>query len=194
MFFNTIKTMNKGLLIIMSGPSGVGKGTIRNKLFEKNDLNLFYSVSMTTRKPRPGEVDGSDYYFVTREEFDKNIASGNLLEWAEFVGNRYGTPKDKVEKMREEGKNVLLEIEVNGTSQVLQKVDDVISIFILPPSLKELENRIRGRSTETEEVIQERLAKATKELDFQKQYKFKVINDDIDRAVEEVRNIIKDNM
>lgn len=178
----------------MSGPSGVGKGTIRNKLFEKNDLNLFYSVSMTTRKPRPGEVDGSDYYFVTREEFDKNIASGNLLEWAEFVGNRYGTPKDKVEKMREEGKNVLLEIEVNGTSQVLQKVDDVISIFILPPSLKELENRIRGRSTETEEVIQERLAKATKELDFQKQYKFKVINDDIDRAVEEVRNIIKDNM
>lgn len=186
--------MNKGLLIIMSGPSGVGKGTIRNKLFEKNDLNLFYSVSMTTRKPRPGEVDGSDYYFVTREEFDKNIASGNLLEWAEFVGNRYGTPKDKVEKMREEGKNVLLEIEVNGTSQVLQKVDDVISIFILPPSLKELENRIRGRSTETEEVIQERLAKATKELDFQKQYKFKVINDDIDRAVEEVRNIIKDNM
>lgn len=178
----------------MSGPSGVGKGTIRNKLFEKNDLNLFYSVSMTTRKPRPGEVDGQDYYFVSREEFDKNIKNGNLLEWAEFVGNRYGTPKDKVEKMREEGKNVLLEIEVNGTSQVLEKVNDVVSIFILPPSLEELESRIRGRSTESEEVIKERLAKATKELDFQKQYKFKVVNDNIDVAVEEVRNIIKNNM
>lgn len=178
----------------MSGPSGVGKGTIRNKLFEKNDLNLFYSVSMTTRKPRPGEVDGQDYYFVSREEFDKNIENGNLLEWAEFVGNRYGTPKDKVEKMREEGKNVLLEIEVNGTSQVLEKVNDVVSIFILPPSLEELESRIRGRSTESEEVIKERLAKATKELDFQKQYKFKVVNDNIDVAVEEVRNIIKNNM
>lgn len=186
--------MKKGLLIIMSGPSGVGKGTIRNKLFEKNDLNLFYSVSMTTRKPRPGEVDGQDYYFVSREEFDKNIENGNLLEWAEFVGNRYGTPKDKVEKMREEGKNVLLEIEVNGTSQVLEKVNDVVSIFILPPSLEELESRIRGRSTESEEVIKERLAKATKELDFQKQYKFKVVNDNIDVAVEEVRNIIKNNM
>lgn len=178
----------------MSGPSGVGKGTIRNKLFEKNDLNLFYSVSMTTRKPRPGEVDGQDYYFVSREEFDKNIENGNLLEWAEFVGNRYGTPKDKVEKMREEGKNVLLEIEVNGTSQVLEKVNDVVSIFILPPSLEELESRIRGRSTESEEVIKERLAKATKELDFQKQYKFKVVNDNIDVAVEEVRNIIRNNM
>lgn len=178
----------------MSGPSGVGKGTIRNKLFDKNDLNLFYSVSMTTRKPRPGEVDGQDYYFVSREEFDKNIENGNLLEWAEFVGNRYGTPKDKVEKMREEGKNVLLEIEVNGTSQVLEKVNDVVSIFILPPSLEELESRIRGRSTESEEVIKERLTKATKELDFQKQYKFKVVNDNIDVAVEEVRNIIKNNM
>ena len=178
----------------MSGPSGVGKGTIRNKLFEKNDLNLFYSVSMTTRKPRPGEVDGVDYYFVSNEEFDKNIENGNLLEWAEFVGNRYGTPKDKVEKMREEGKNVLLEIDVNGTSQVLQKVEDVISIFILPPSLKDLENRIRGRSTEVEEVIQKRLAKAIKELEFQKQYKFKVVNDELDKATEEIRNIIKNNM
>ena len=178
----------------MSGPSGVGKGTIRNKLFENNDLNLFFSVSMTTRKPRPGEVDGQDYYFVSREEFDKNIENGNLLEWAEFVGNRYGTPKDKVEKMREEGKNVLLEIEVNGTAQVLKKVEDAISIFILPPSLEKLENRIRGRSTETEDVIQGRLAKATKELELQTQYKFKVVNDDINKAVEEIRNIIKNNM
>ena len=134
--------MKRGLLIIMSGPSGVGKGTIREKLMEDKTLNLFYSVSMTTRNPRPGEQDGREYYFVSKEDFQKNIDNGNLLEWAEFVGNRYGTPKDKVEKMRDEGKNVLLEIDVKGTSQVLSKLDknDVISIFIAPPSLEELEN------------------------------------------------------
>ena len=186
--------MKKGLLIVMSGPSGVGKGTIREKLMLDKSLNLFYSVSMTTRNMRPGEVNGREYYFVSKEEFKKQVAAGNLLEWNEFVGNCYGTPKDKVEKMREEGKNVLLEIEVNGTAQVLKKVEDAISIFILPPSLEELENRIRGRSTETEDVIQRRLAKATKELELQTQYKYKVVNDDIDVAVEEIRNIIRNNM
>ena len=160
--------MKKGLLIIMSGPSGVGKGTIREKLMENNDINLFYSVSMTTRLPRPGETNGKEYYFVTREEFEENIKSGNLLEWAEFVGNCYGTPKDKVEEKRNEGKNVLLEIDVNGTNQVLEKVSDAISIFIMPPSLEELENRIRNRCTETDEVIKARLAKAKKEFELQK--------------------------
>lgn len=182
----------RGLLIIMSGPSGVGKGTIREELMKKNDLNLHYSVSMTTRGMRPGEVNGREYYFVSREEFDKNIEKDNLLEWAEFVGNRYGTPRDKVEQMRNEGKNVMLEIEVNGTVQVLNKVrdDGVISIFIAPPSLEELENRLRGRGTESEEVIKSRVAKASIEFGFKDQYKYIVVNDELDKAVEEVRQII----
>lgn len=187
--------MKRGLLIIMSGPSGVGKGTIREKLMEDKSLKLFYSVSMTTRKPRPGEVDGREYYFVTRDEFEDNIKRGNLLEWAEFVGNCYGTPKDKVEKMRDEGKNVLLEIDVNGTSQVLSKLDpnDVISVFIAPPSLEELEARIRGRSTETDDVIKSRLAQASRELSQKEQYRFVVINDKLEDAVEEIRQIILKN-
>lgn len=182
----------RGLLIIMSGPSGVGKGTIREELMKKDDLNLHYSVSMTTRGMRPGEVNGREYYFVSREEFDQNIAKDNLLEWAEFVGNRYGTPRDKVEQMRNEGKNVMLEIEVNGTAQVLKKVQDdgVLSIFIAPPSLEELENRLRGRGTETEEVIKSRVAKATHEFGFKDQYKYVVVNDKLDKAVDDVRQII----
>lgn len=186
----------RGLLIIMSGPSGVGKGTIREELMKKDDLNLHYSVSMTTRGMRPGEVDGREYYFVSREEFDKNIAKDNLLEWAEFVGNRYGTPRDKVEQMRNDGKNVMLEIEVNGTAQVLNKVQDggVLSIFIVPPSLEELENRLRGRGTESEEVIKSRVAKATHEFGFKDQYKFVVVNDDLSKAVDEVRQIILNAM
>lgn len=187
--------MKRGLLIIMSGPSGVGKGTIREKLMEDKTLNLFYSVSMTTRNPRPGEVDGREYYFVSKDEFKKNIENDNLLEWAEFVGNYYGTPRDKVEKMRDEGKNVLLEIDVNGTSQVLSKLDpnDVISVFIAPPSLEELEARIRGRSTETDEVIKNRLAQASRELSQSKQYRFVVVNDKLEDAVEEFRQIILKN-
>ncbi len=182
----------RGLLIIMSGPSGVGKGTIREELMKKDDLNLHYSVSMTTRGMRPGEVNGREYYFVSREEFDQNIKNDNLLEWAEFVGNRYGTPRDKVEQMRNEGKNVMLEIEVNGTAQVLNKVHDegVISIFIAPPSLEELEKRLRGRGTESDEVIKSRVAKATQEFAFKDQYKYIVVNDDLLKAVDEVRQII----
>ena len=187
--------MKRGLLIIMSGPSGVGKGTIREKLMEDKTLNLFYSVSMTTRNPRPGEVDGREYYFVSKEEFQRNIDNGNLLEWAEFVGNRYGTPKDKVEKMRDEGKNVLLEIDVKGTSQVLSKLDpnDVISVFIAPPSIEELRNRLRGRSTETEEVINNRVAQAERELSQRVNYRFVVVNDKLEDAVEDFRKIIIDN-
>lgn len=190
------KKTKRGLLIIMSGPSGVGKGTIREELMKNNTLNLFYSVSMTTRSMRPGEVNGREYYFVSREEFDRNIESGNLLEWAEFVGNRYGTPKDKVDASRAEGKNVLLEIEVKGTSQVLSKVngDDVISIFIAPPSIEELEKRIRGRSTETDDVIKSRLARAVQEFEYKSQYKYVVINDKLEDAVEEIRQIIKSKM
>ncbi len=181
----------------MSGPSGVGKGTVRLELVKDKVLDLFYSVSMTTRKPRPGEVDGSDYYFVTREEFDRQIANDNLLEWAEFVGNKYGTPRDKVEDKRNEGRNVLLEIEVNGTSQVLSKLKgdkDVATIFLVPPSIEELESRIRGRSTETEEAIQKRLARCKEELKMKSQYEYIVVNDDLNRCVDEVRNIIYSRM
>ena len=187
--------MKRGLLIIMSGPSGVGKGTIREKLMEDKSLNLFYSVSMTTRAPRPGEVNGREYYFVSKEEFQKNIDNGNLLEWAEFVGNRYGTPKDKVEKMRDEGKNVLLEIDVNGTSQVLSKLDknDVISVFIAPPSIEELEKRLKGRSTESDEVIKNRVAQAARELGQKENYRFVVVNDDLDKAVEDFKKLIVNN-
>lgn len=186
----------RGLLIIMSGPSGVGKGTIRHEVMKDKTLNLFYSVSMTTRPRRPNEIDGVDYYFVSKEEFQKNIDNNNLLEWAEFVGNRYGTPKDKVEKMRDEGKNVLLEIEVNGTTQVLKNCQghDVISIFIIPPSIEELENRIRHRGTETEEVVQTRLKKAKAEMGLKYHYEFIVLNDDVDRAANEVKDIIRSRM
>lgn len=181
----------KGLLIIMSGPSGVGKGTIREKLMKDKDFNLSFSVSMTTRKMRPGEVNGREYYFVTREEFMENVKNGNLLEWAEYVGNCYGTPKNKVQELLNEGKNVLLEIEVNGASSVISKMPDVVSIFIAPPSFDELANRLRGRGTESEEVINERVERARKELKFEKQYKYVVVNDDLDKAVNRVKEIIE---
>lgn len=190
------KAKKRGLLIIMSGPSGVGKGTIRREVMKDKSLNLFYSVSMTTRTRRPGEVDGEDYYFVSKEEFQRNIDNDNLLEWAEFVGNRYGTPKDKVEAMRDEGKNVMLEIEVNGTTQVLKNCQgrDVISIFIIPPSFEELENRIRHRGTESDEVVKTRLAKAKGEMELKYHYEFIVLNDSVERAAEEVRDIIRSRM
>lgn len=186
-----VKAMKKGLLIVMSGPSGVGKGTIRDILFENKKLDLFFSVSMTTRKPRPGEVDGVDYYFVSKEEFLKNVEEDNLLEWTEYVGNYYGTPKSKVEEMRNDGKNVLLEIDVNGASNVLSKVDDAVSIFIAPPSMEELERRIRHRGTESEETIQNRIERARKELKFEKQYKYVVINNERNEAVDEITELIK---
>lgn len=178
----------------MSGPSGVGKGTIRELLMEDKSLNLFYSVSMTTRNMRPGEVNGREYYFISRDEFMKNVENGNLLEWAEYVGNCYGTPKDKVEDMRNDGKNVLLEIDVKGCTDVLKKVPDAISIFIAPPSVEELANRLRGRGTETEEVIANRTKTAIKELEYQKNYEFVVINDKLEDAVDEIRQIIKTRM
>ena len=189
--------MKRGLLIIMSGPSGVGKGTVRLELIKDESLNLFYSVSMTTRSPRNGEVDGSDYYFVSKEEFDRQIEAGNLLEWAEFVGNKYGTPKDKVDSKRDEGKNVLLEIEVNGTAQLLKKLEgdkDVISIYLMPPSLEELEKRIRGRSSETDEVIKKRLARAKEELKLKDQYEYVVVNDELCSCVNKIKEIIFNRM
>lgn len=185
--------MKKGLLIILSGPSGVGKGTVRRYIMDHFNINFCYSISMTTRKPRDKEVDGVDYYFVTPEEFQKNIDEGNFLEWEEFVGNRYGTPKNKVEELRNAGKNVFLEIEINGAEEVMRKVNDdrVISFFLMPPSLSALESRIRRRKTESEEIIQERLQKGIKEMTMTENYDHVVINDDLHRASQEITDLIK---
>ena len=186
--------MKKGLLIIISGPSGVGKGTVRKYSMDDDSLRLTYSISMTTRKPRQGERDGVDYIFTTREKFEEAIAEGELLEWAEFVGNYYGTPLTQVEKLREEGKNVLLEIEVQGADQVRKKCPDALSIFIIPPSMEELEKRIRGRRSEPEEIVQQRLAKAENEMKMVSNYKYIVCNEDPQLAAELISSIIKRHM
>ena len=185
--------MRKGLLIILSGPSGVGKGTVRRYIMDNFNLEFSYSISMTTRPIREKEVDGVDYYFVSQEEFQRNIDEGNFLEWEEFVGNRYGTPKDKVEELRNKGKNVLLEIEVNGATEVMNKVNDdrVVSIFLMPPNLQALEKRIRRRKTESEEVIRSRLEKGEKEMKMSGRYEYVVLNDDVSRASQEIVDIIK---
>lgn len=183
--------MKKGLLIIISGPSGVGKGTVREYLMKDDALDLAYSISMTTRKPRDMEVNGKDYIFVSKDNFERAIDNGELLEWAEFVGNYYGTPYEQVEKLRNEGKNVLLEIEVQGAQQVSEKVPEAISIFMIPPTMEELENRIRGRKSEAEEVIQERLSKAEKEMKLIKDYKYVVCNDDPELAAQYIGLIVK---
>ena len=186
--------MAKGLLIVLSGPSGVGKGTILKQFINDPDLNLGLSISMTTRKMREGEKDGVNYYFVSKEEFLRTRDEGGLLEWTQFVGNYYGTPMKEVERLRNEGKNVLLEIEVEGCRQVKEKVPDVLAIFIVPPSMQELEKRIRGRGTEAEEVVQQRLAKAEKELDLMREYKYCVCNDDVELASDIIRAIILRHM
>ena len=186
--------MKKGLLIVYSGLSGVGKGTILSKLMPMEDLNLAYSVSMTTRAPRPGETDGVDYFFVDKKRFLEAVKNGELLEHARFVENDYGTPKAYVERMREEGKNVLLEIEIRGAKQVLEKCPDALSIYIVPPSIEELERRLRERSTEDEQTILKRVSKAKKELKEIDFYEHIVCNDDLDKAVQEVREIILNEM
>ncbi|MDY0177983.1 MAG: guanylate kinase [Bacilli bacterium] len=184
--------MKKGLLIILSGPSGVGKGTIRKKIIKNPDLNLAYSISMTTREKREKEIEGEDYYFVSRETFLENIKRGNFLEHCEFVGNFYGTPKDKIEKLRLQGKNVFLEIEVSGATEVMSKIDkdDYVSIFLTPPSMKTLESRIRKRRSESEEIIQKRLDKAKSELGAGVNYDYIVVNDVLKKAAKAITDII----
>ena len=186
--------MEKGLLIVYSGVSGVGKGTILSKLMPMEDLNLAYSVSMTTRAPREGEVEGVNYFFVTKKRFLEAVKNGELLEHARFVGNDYGTPKEYVEKMREEGRNVVLEIEIRGAKQVMKKCPDALSIYIVPPSIEELERRLRERNSEDEETIMKRISKAKKEMKDIDFYEHVVCNDDLDQAVNEIREIILKEM
>ena len=192
MFYN--EGMKKGLLIVYSGPSGVGKGTILNELMPMSELNLAYSVSMTTRKPRENEVDGKDYFFVSKERFLQAIKDNELLEHARFVDNDYGTPKSYVEEMRNQGKNIILEIEVEGAKQIIQKCPDCVSIFIVPPSLEELENRIRGRKTDDEETILKRLSKARKEIQETDLYDYVVCNEHYKDTAIEIRDIILKEM
>lgn len=179
----------KSNLIIFTGPSGVGKGTIVDKLFaELNDIE--FSVSCTTRTQRPGEKEGDDYFFISKDKFQLMIGAGEFLEWAEFVGNFYGTPRSFVEDTLKRGKDVFLEIEVQGALQVMQQCPEALSIFLIPPSLEELEARLRKRGTESEEILQKRLAKAREEMKFTGNFKYTVVNDDIDQAVSKLKKLI----
>lgn len=180
----------RGLLIVFSGPSGVGKGTVRAKIFESEN-NFEYSVSMTTRKQRPGEVDGKDYYFRTREEFEEMIRNGQMLEYAEYVGNYYGTPLTYVNQTLDEGKDVFLEIEVQGALQVKEKVPDGVFVFLTPPDLEELRGRLVGRGTDSAEVIASRLEKAKEEIRLMSEYDYAVVNDEVELAAERVKKIIE---
>lgn len=186
--------MAKGLCIVISGPSGVGKGTVIKKFKDDPELKLSYSVSMTTRKKREGEQEGVNYYFVSREEFEHAVEKGEMLEYTEFVGNYYGTPLKGIEKIREDGRNVILEIEVDGCMQVKKKIPDALTIFIVPPSMEELERRIRGRATEPEELVQERLAKAQREMEMTSHYKYVICNDDAQLAADIIKVIIERHM
>ncbi|MGP4059759.1 guanylate kinase [Halobacillus litoralis] len=179
----------KGILFILSGPSGVGKGTVRKALFDQS-TDLRYSISMTTRAPREGEVDGVDYFFKSRDEFEKLISEGQLIEHAEYVGNYYGTPRQYVEQTLEKGKDVFLEIEVQGALKVRENFPQGVFVFLIPPSLEELKDRIVNRGTETEDKVKNRLLAAKEEIEMMDAYDYVVVNDQIDNAVTKVESIV----
>ena len=180
----------RGVLFVFSGPSGVGKGTLKAKLFEEFADRIAYSVSATTRGPREGEVDGQDYFFISRQEFERRVKNNEFLEHAEFAGNCYGTPRAYVEKLLDSGMNVVLEIDVQGALQVMKSMPECVSVFILPPSFEELEHRLRGRGTETEEKVRERLETAKRELPYAPQYDYQIVNGgDIEAAYQSLRDV-----
>ena len=180
----------RGLLIVLSGPSGVGKGTVRQAIFSQEDTKFEYSISVTTRKPREGERNGVDYFCKTMEEFEHMIENKKLLEWAEYVGNYYGTPVDYVEQTLSEGKDVFLEIEVQGALQVREAFPEGLFIFLAPPSLSELQNRIITRGTESEDLIRNRMAAAKEEIEMMDAYDYVVENDDVELACERIKAIV----
>ena len=182
--------MRKGLLILISGPSGTGKGTVCDLLRQKHP-EISYSISATTRQPRPGEQDGVNYYFYTKEKFREMIDQGQLLEWAEVYGNFYGTPKQKVLDRLDAGEDILLEIDTQGALNVMKVMPDGLFIFLLPPSLEELAARLKGRGTETEESLHRRLGAAVDEIKLATKYRYVVVNDKVEDAEETIANIIE---
>ena len=187
--------MNKKLFVI-SGCSGVGKGTVLNEFMNRNSDKFVLSVSWTTRKPRPGEIDGINYFFITKEEFERCVIEDKFLEYAQFAGNYYVTKKKYIKQKFEEGLNIILEIETQGALQVKKKMPEAVLIFIAPPGtgVDELEKRLRGRNTEDEATIQKRLHEAKIELERSKQYDYVVINDDLEQAVKEIESITKNEL
>lgn len=181
--------MRKGKTFIICGPSGVGKGTVVARLMA-SDPTLYFSVSATTREPRPGEIDGKHYHFLTNEQFDEWVREGMFLEHAEFVGNRYGTPRQYIDRAMEQGRDVILDIEIQGAEQVHQKRPDAVRIFIAPPSWDELERRLIGRGTEDMEKVRSRLQRGKDEFMVASDFDYFVINDTVDRAVEEISAIM----
>jgi len=180
---------HRGILIVVSGFSGAGKGTLMKKLMETYD-NYALSVSMTTRAPRQGETDGKEYFFVTKEEFQKKVSEDGLIEHAQYCGNYYGTPREYVEKQLEAGKDVILEIEIQGALKVKERFPNTLLLFVMPPSAAELEQRLRGRGTETEENISKRLHRAKEEAEGIENYDYIVINDNLESCVERMHSII----
>ena len=174
-----------GKLTLITGPSGVGKGTLVNQLMERHP-NIWLSISATTRTPRSGEQEGVQYFFHSRDRFDALVAGGGFLEWAEFAGNCYGTPRQPVEERMAEGRPVLLEIELEGARQVRRSFSEGFQIFLAPPSFEELERRIRGRGTDSEEAIQRRLSRARDELKAQAEFDAVVVNDNLDSALQQI--------
>ncbi len=181
----------RGMLIVLSGPSGVGKGTVRQAMLKSGYRDFHYSVSMTTRKMRPGEVDGVDYYFRTKDQFEDEIANGGMLEYAQYVANYYGTPLHYVNEQLEAGQDVLLEIEVKGAMQVRAKCPDAVFIFLTPPDLNELRHRLEGRGTDDAETIKKRVGKAVDELKMMQNYDYAVVNDEVALAVDRIEHIIQ---
>lgn len=181
----------RGMLIVLSGPSGVGKGTVRKAIFNQPGNDFQYSISMTTRQPRPGEKNGVDYFFVSKEEFEQRIQKGGMLEYAKYVDNYYGTPLKYVNDTLDSGRDVFLEIEVNGAMQVRSKCPDGVFIFLTPPDLMELKNRLIHRGTDSMEVINKRIHKAFGEIQMMQNYDYAVVNDEVPNAVEKIKEIIR---
>lgn len=184
-----MSSSKRGVLFVISGPSGVGKGTINKMLFDEFDTQVAFSVSATTREPRDGEIDGKHYFFISRQEFENRIANNEFLEHAQYAGNCYGTPRSYVLKLLEEGVSVILEIDLQGALQVKERMPEAVCIFILPPSFEELESRLRGRGTETPERIEKRLAAAKHEMDMAHVYDYRIVNDNLEDAYSQLRGI-----
>ncbi len=181
----------KKKLFVLSGSSGVGKGTVINGFLKRNP-SFSLSISCTTRKMRPGEADGINYFYISREEFEQSVKNGEFLEWAEFAQNLYGTKRAFVEKCLNNGKDLILEIETIGALKVKEQMPDAVLIFIAPPSIEELEQRLRGRHAEDEETIQKRLSEVRAEIERSKKYDYTIVNDEVDSAILALEKIIKD--